>query len=815
MRRLLTVFAVFLLAGSGLVMSASAQRSQLSIIPWPQSVIFTNSTMDIFPTSRIVVKDPKLMPLAEIFCDEVSAVIRLRLPVVTDAPKAGDLVLTLDPSVKAGGYELVAGDTAELRAGDYKGAAAGTATLLQAMFVNEDGTIFIPGMTIKDYPHADFCGVILDVARRDFTIQQLQECINICRLYKVRYLQLHLTDNEGWTFTSTKYPQLGTKNVPSIDGKNTPRRYGVRELKGLVAYADLRGVTLVPEIEMPGHCGAAERCMPEVFGARDPETKQFVGLGVMNLANQAIYPVLDTILGEVAEVFASSPYIHIGGDELDFSAWEALQESKDYRKVTGLSTPALVRQFIMRMNTTVRKLGKRTIVWEGFDKGDKVIVPKDVIVMNWRNWYYRADDLVRDGYSIINCPLTLGVPWEEWNMYSCSGIELKETDPVIGATWALWNVSGSSAANTLRGVARRNERTWNISKRRGNEDFNWRFVDTDKVVDKLLCRLTWQANGTIARGGTIFADTATLTLLPCAKGYKVRYTIDGSEPTASSPVFSASIELKDTTVVSARVFDDAGVAPWLTWRKTFECRPFSITSIGAFDGRRFTSKATVSVETHVKGGSVRYTQEYPSPGGAAPVIGDEPRSSSLVFEKPLVFESSRKLRAKYFDDAGKPRGYTYTNSYDKVNYEKNLTTGKAVASSGEQKEEFSTLAVDGLVEFQVDPASYWGASPAPQWLMVDLEETREIDEVHLYTLWDETRYYQYTIAASTDQKTWTTIVDASANTKPADENGYRHQISPVKVRYIKVTMLKNSTGPDVHIVEIRVREHKQPDGGAK
>ncbi|MEI6809433.1 MAG: family 20 glycosylhydrolase [bacterium] len=802
-----------LLCGWLAIPALAQQRVKPSIIPWPQSITLTNGTMDIFRTTRLVVKNPKLMPLAEIFADEVSAVIGLRPPVVSDASKAGDFVLALDPARKAGGYDLVVTDRAEVSAGDYQGAVAGTATILQALVVNEDGTIFLPCMTVRDFPHADFCGVILDVARRDFSIEQIRDCVTLCRLYKVRYLQLHLTDNEGWTLPVAKYPLLGTKNIPGRDGGRPARRYGLRELKGLVAYADARGVTLVPEIEMPGHCGAAERCMPEVFGARDPETKQFTGLGVMNLSNQELYPVLDAILSETAGIFTSSPYIHIGGDELDFTAWEKLPEATAYKKITGLNTAALFRQFIMRMNTTVKKLGKRTIVWEGFDKGDKVNVPANVIVMNLRNWYYRADDLVRDGYTVINCPWSLGCAWDDWNIYMCNGIQLKPSDPVLGATWALWNVGGDSAVNTLRGVARRNERTWNVDTSRKSDDFNWRFVDTDKVADKLLCRLTWQARGTVSRGGSIFNDTARLELTPCVKGYVVRYTTDGREPTASSPAYSAPLELKDTTPVAARVFDSAGKSPWLTWRKTFECRPFSVIPIGAFDGRRFTSNVTLSVETHVPGGTVRYTQEHPSPGGAAPAIADEPRTGSLVFDKPIVLEQSLKIRARYFDAAGKPLGYTFTNTYQKVNYEKNLATWKPVGSSGEVNEEFSTLAVDGLVECSVNPATYWGAGPAPQWLMVDLEEEKDIADVQLYTFWGDKRYYQYTIAVSTDSASWITVVDASANTVPADENGYKHVLAPVKARYVKVTMLKNSAGPAVHIVELRV--HGPASGGNK
>jgi Glycosyl hydrolase family 20, catalytic domain len=91
-----------------------------------------------------------------------------------------------------------------------------------------------------------------------------------------------------------------------------------QELKALVAYADARGVTIVPELEMPGHAGAAARAMPEIFDAINPRSKQPVGIGCMNMSNEAIYPVLDTLIGEMCDVFRSSPYFHIGS-----VVWEA------------------------------------------------------------------------------------------------------------------------------------------------------------------------------------------------------------------------------------------------------------------------------------------------------------------------------------------------------------------------------------------------------------------------------------------------------------------------------------------------------------
>src|SRR3954449_1499996 len=151
---------------------------------------------------------------------------------------------------------------------------------------------------------------MLDVGRPAHPIDAIKKVLEICRFYKARYLQLHPTDHQGWTFPSTRYPQLGSKNYAAHGGV-APRVYKLKELKELVAYADARGVTIVPEFEMPGHSGAAARSLPEIFDAINPASKRPVGIGCMNLSNEALYPALHALIGEMCDVFKSSLYFHI------------------------------------------------------------------------------------------------------------------------------------------------------------------------------------------------------------------------------------------------------------------------------------------------------------------------------------------------------------------------------------------------------------------------------------------------------------------------------------------------------------------------
>ncbi len=263
----------------------SDKYPNLDLIPWPKKLELGEGKMRLGSKLRIVAADAQLRPLALILADELARAAGLKAEVVAGASRPGDILLAIDRGLKAdepihairdrrlanttdGACTLVVADRASVAGFDYRAAAEGTATLLQAIS-RDAGGLYLPVLTIKDWPRADYCGAMLDVGRQDHPIESIKQLIELCRLYKVRYLHLHLTDDQGFTFPSTAYPQLGRQNV-AAHGGNAPRVYKLQELKDAVAYGDARGVTLVPEFEMPGHSWAARRCMPDVSARSIP-----------------------------------------------------------------------------------------------------------------------------------------------------------------------------------------------------------------------------------------------------------------------------------------------------------------------------------------------------------------------------------------------------------------------------------------------------------------------------------------------------------------------------------------------------------------
>src|SRR5262249_51920346 len=174
----------------------------------------------------------------------------LQLKVVVGPSRAGDLVLQIDNMIRAGepilmlrkcepvrttdgAHSIAIDEKAVVTGFDYRATAEGSSTILQLLGRRHD-SFRLPRLTITDWPHADYCGVLLDVARQDHPIEAIKKVVQLCRLYKTRYLQLHLTDDQSWTFPSTRFPQLGSKNY-GAHGGIAPPAYKLNKRKELAA----------------------------------------------------------------------------------------------------------------------------------------------------------------------------------------------------------------------------------------------------------------------------------------------------------------------------------------------------------------------------------------------------------------------------------------------------------------------------------------------------------------------------------------------------------------------------------------------------
>ena len=325
---------------------------------------------------------------------------RIRLNLVGEkiVPGAEAYRLTVEP------------DEIRIEASDARGLFYGAQTLRQLVSKSRDGSQVIPAIRIEDSPRFRWRGLLVDVARHFFGKPELLKIIDEMAAYKLNVLKLHLTDYEGWRLEIPGYPKL-TEVGALVDGK--PRYFTTADMREIVQYAADRHIMVVPEIEMPGHAGAAARAYPEFFNDAG---------GAFNPANPKAYDFIRSVLSEVARIFPA-PYLHFGGDEVGDDVWKGMADVDRLKAEQGLKTTDDVEAYFGRKVVgVIESLGKRALAW---DEQVDAKAPKTVVIQWWRR--DRPDVLeaaARDGYELVLSPADHlyfdyhqgegepGAPWE-------------------------------------------------------------------------------------------------------------------------------------------------------------------------------------------------------------------------------------------------------------------------------------------------------------------------------------------------------------------------------------------------------------------
>jgi hexosaminidase len=336
--------------------------------------------------------------------------------------EGGRIRITADPELGLEAYRLVVStDRIEISASDSRGVNWAVQTLRQLLpnsvlrSAPTAGALTVPCVRIEDRPRFGWRGVMLDVARHFMPYSDLLRFVDILALHKYNVLHLHLTDDQGWRFASARYPRLQevaswrreTRRPADTLGDGTPHGgyYTQEQLRSLVAYADDRGITIVPELEFPGHVRALLAAYPELgHHAADPqETATTFGVfdEVLTLTESTMSVVFD-LYDELLDVFPS-PYIHVGGDECPRTEWLADPADVELARRRGLDGPEhLQRWLTLQLRDWLAERGRRLLGWDEIcDEGP---VP-DGVAVAWRDSScgVRA---AQAGMAVIMAPLT-------------------------------------------------------------------------------------------------------------------------------------------------------------------------------------------------------------------------------------------------------------------------------------------------------------------------------------------------------------------------------------------------------------------------
>lgn len=303
-------------------------------------------------------------------------------------------------SLGAEGYTLAINeDGVALQANAGAGFFYGFQTLLQ--IVGEHGKK-LPYTTITDYPRFGYRGLHLDVSRHMFSVEAIKKYIDLMALHKLNRFHWHLTDDQGWRIEIKKYPKLqeiaayrketvighartaDRKENKNYDGKRYGGFYTQEEVKDVVKYAADRFITVVPEIEMPGHARAALSAYPQLGCTGGPYTAATtwgVFEEVFCAGKEETFTFLQDVLDEVIPLFPS-PYVHVGGDECPKESWKKCPQCQKRMKAEGLKDEhALQSYFIQRMEKYINSKGKQIIGWDEILEGG---LAPNATVMSWR-----------------------------------------------------------------------------------------------------------------------------------------------------------------------------------------------------------------------------------------------------------------------------------------------------------------------------------------------------------------------------------------------------------------------------------------------
>ncbi|MEJ2583812.1 MAG: beta-N-acetylhexosaminidase [Robiginitalea sp.] len=326
-----------------------------------------------------------------------------------------------------------------LSAGTPEGAFRGVQTLRQLLPDTANDTLaefpvwVIPGGEIKDAPRYAYRGAMLDVARHFFTVESVKKYLDQLAYYKMNFLHLHLTDDQGWRIEIKSWPDLTAVGAKTEVGGGPGGFYTQEDYRDLVEYAADRFITIVPEVDMPGHTNAASVAYPVLNGngkTPEPYTGTRVGFSTFDTRKDTVYSFIDDVVREIASL-SPGPYFHIGGDE------------------SLVTKPADYTYFIERVVPIVRKYGKIPIGWDEVATAD---LDEEVVAQFWAE-EENAEKAVGQGMKVLMSPAKKAYLDMQYDSISRFGLHWAAYIPVDSAyTWSLASYSESIPEDQILGI---------------------------------------------------------------------------------------------------------------------------------------------------------------------------------------------------------------------------------------------------------------------------------------------------------------------------------------------------------------------------
>ena len=610
------------------------------VVPYPASVTPTAGTLRLAGLTSIAVSDPsdrELLALAERAAISLREDAGLGLAVGSDVAgtAAGAVLLRIDPDASFGseGYRLIVSPTGiTIEAAAHAGLFYGVQTLRQLLplAASEGGSgATVPGVTIVDHPRFPYRGMHLDVGRHLFPVAFIKRYIDLMAMYKLNTFHWHLTEDQGWRIEIRKYPRLtevGSCRKETIlekhfdpyvgDGVPYCGYYTQDEIREVVAYAAERYVTVMPEIEMPGHSVAALASYPELACTEGPfevATRWGVTEDIF-CPKEETFAFLEDVLTEVMELLPSR-YIHVGGDEAPKTRWRESDVAQAVIRREGLADEnELQSYFIRRIERFLNAHGRRLVGWDEILEGG---IAPEATVMSWRGMEGGVE-AARQGHGVIMTPssdvyldyyqgdpawepLAIGgyLPLERVYAFEPvpAALTPEESRHVLGGQGNVWTEYMTTTEHVEYMVFPRllalAEVVWSPTDVRDWERFAARLPAQFRRLDRYGVNYRVPHVMGLEEDRLSLDGHATVVLQALTEDTEIRYTLDGSDPTVSAEPYTGPFTIplsSNGTVVTARAFLRGGRASpprTATFRRTTLRKPAAVRAGSLASGLRY------------------------------------------------------------------------------------------------------------------------------------------------------------------------------------------------------------------------------------
>lgn len=507
---------------------AATVKGNLDVIPQPQEIVLARDTTPfIIDRSTTIVypaTNEKMHRTADFLATFIKEMTGTEVRVSDKEKSSNAIILAVDSTMgHPEGYKLqITPEKVLLTGGSEAGVFYGIQTIHKALPILKDGKVAaaLPAGTVTDFPRFRYRGFMIDVGRHFFPVSYLKQMIDLMALHNINYFHWHLTEDQGWRIEIKKYPKLteiGSKRDSTIidwetkkfDGKPHRGFYTQDEAREIVRYAADRFITVVPEIDLPGHTTAALASYPEL-GCTGGPYKVLCSFGVFSdvlcAGNDQTLQFTKDVLDEIMDIFPSE-YIHIGGDECPKSRWEKCPKCQAKIKELGIKAlpkhskeNQLQTYFMSELEKEINAHGRRMLGWDEVLEGG--LTPNSTI-MSWRG-IQGGIEAARQHHDVIMTPIQrlyfsnprinkmTGFEWMN-RVYNFEPVPAELTDAekkfVIGTQgciWTEWTADSTKMEwQILPRMAALSEIQWTLPEHKNFERFMERLPEMLKIYSSL------------------------------------------------------------------------------------------------------------------------------------------------------------------------------------------------------------------------------------------------------------------------------------------------------------------------------------------